>query len=116
MLKMAALAPMPSASVRTTVIASPLARKSDRRAKRRSLRKVMAPGVSFLDLRACQCCDGAERRLRSVQAQTEILVGVRCEHVGRLMPLRIPATSDLRTALVLAQADRGDEILKRTGV
>src|SRR5918993_2516450 len=36
-LKIAALAPIPNASVRTTVIARPLARASDRRAKRRSV-------------------------------------------------------------------------------
>ena len=32
------------------------------------------------------------------------------------MPLRIPAGADLGAALVLAQADRGDQILKRTRV
>src|SRR5262245_11671977 len=40
---MAALAPMPSASVRMTVIARPLARTSGRSAKRRSASRLMAP-------------------------------------------------------------------------
>src|SRR5438132_2759291 len=40
-LKIAALAPMPSASVTTTVAASPFARVSERRAKRRSERKLI---------------------------------------------------------------------------
>ena len=41
-LKMAALAPMPSASVRTTVRASPLTRPRDRSAKRRSVMKLIS--------------------------------------------------------------------------
>src|SRR5215510_128461 len=40
-LKIAALAPIPSASVRTTVMVNPLARASDRRAKRRSVIQLM---------------------------------------------------------------------------
>ena len=41
-LKIAALAPIPSASVRTTVMARPLARASDRRAIRRSVIQLIA--------------------------------------------------------------------------
>src|SRR2546428_8575180 len=68
------------------------------------------------DRGAGQCADGAECRLRAVQTETEIFVGVRGEDVGRLMPLRIPAGADLRAALVLAQADRGNQIDERPGV
>ena len=60
----------------------------------------------YVSVRAGQRADRAERRLRRVEAEPEILVGVSREHVGRLMPLRIPAAADLRAALVLAQADR----------
>src|SRR5262249_51498801 len=45
-LKIAALAPMPSARVTTTVSVRPLARSNDRRAKRRSAMKVIA-GLFF---------------------------------------------------------------------
>src|SRR6266436_7796131 len=45
-LKMAALAPIPSASVSTTVIASPLARASERSATLRSLRNIS--GLKFM--------------------------------------------------------------------
>src|SRR4051794_18942171 len=45
-LKMAALAPIPSASVRITVIASPLTRDRDRSAKRRSVMSVILSDYS----------------------------------------------------------------------
>ena len=70
----------------------------------------------YLMRRAGQLRDRPQRRLRGVQAEPEILVGVRREHVGRLVPVRIPAAADLRAALVLAQADRRDEVLERAGV
>ena len=72
------------------------------------------PGGGLLaQRRARQLRDRAERRLRRVQAEAEILVGVGREDVGRLVPVRIPAGADLRAALVLAQADRGHEIHER---
>src|SRR5260221_6676932 len=49
-LKIAALAPMPSASVTTTVSASPLTRASDRKAKRKSVRNVMSGLLQAFDV------------------------------------------------------------------
>jgi hypothetical protein len=60
--------------------------------------------------------DGGERRLGRVQAEAEILVRVGGEYVGRLVPLRIPAVADLDAALVLANADRGDDIHEWTRI
>src|SRR5262245_21878881 len=53
---MAALAPMPSASVRMTVTASPLARSSERTANLRSVRKLMAV-TRLSPLPACQALE-----------------------------------------------------------
>jgi hypothetical protein len=49
----------------------------------------------------------AERGLRGVEAEAEVLVAERREQVGGLVPVRVPAVAHLRAALVLAQADRG---------
>ena len=70
----------------------------------------------FPDRRAGQIRDCRQRRLRRVQTEPEIRVRVRREHIGRLMPLRIPAGADLRAALVLADADRGHDIHERRRV
>jgi len=57
-----------------------------------------------------QLREGCEGGLRRVQAETEVLVGEGSEDVRGLMPVRIPARSDLRAALVLAHADRRDQL------
>ena len=54
-----------------------------------------------------------QRRLRGVQAQPEIVVAVRPEEVGRLVPVGVPAGADVHAALVLAQADRRREVHER---
>ena len=66
--------------------------------------------------RAGQLTNSAERRLRRREAEHEVLVGERREHVGRLMVRRIPVAADLRSAFVLAQAERRYEILERIRV
>src|SRR5580765_7273888 len=68
---------------------------------------------SLLDRRAGQLADRAKGCLGRVQAEAEVLVAEGREHVGRLVPVRIPAAADLRTALVLAQADRRHEVHER---
>src|SRR6478609_5066338 len=71
-----------------------------------------SPGscLPLLDRRAGQLADRPQRRLRRVQAKAEILVAERGEHVRGLVPVRIPAVADLRAALVLAEADRGNDV------
>src|SRR5438093_7964164 len=69
-----------------------------------------------VDRRARQLANRPQRRLRRVEAETEVLVVVGREHISRLMPLRIPSAADVYAAFVLAQADGGYEILERTGV
>src|SRR5262245_31224651 len=58
------------------------------------------------DGHAHEAAYGAECRLRRVEPEQEILVGVGGEKIGRLVPLGIPAAADVRATLVLAQADR----------
>ena len=55
----------------------------------------------------------AERRLRGVQSQSKILVAERCEDVDRLMPRGVPPRAGVHPALVLTQADRRNDVLKR---
>src|SRR5688572_17224359 len=67
----------------------------------------------LLHPRAGEFGDGAERRLRGVQAEQEILVAEVRIDIGRLMPMRIPAAADMHAALVLAQRDGGCHIHER---
>src|SRR5204862_4710297 len=76
-----------------------------------------APRSSLvLQRRARQLRDRSERRLGRIQTEAEVLVVVGREHVGRLMPLRVPPGADLGAAFVLAQADRWNQILERSRV
>src|SRR6185503_13886331 len=102
---MPVFAPMPIASVRTALTANAGVRRICRRAKRTSWPMAQA-GISFPDRRPCELAERAERGLRRVQSEPEILVGERRVDVGRLVPVRIPADADLCAALVFAQADR----------
>ena len=76
----------------------------------------LAPRRYFFSVAPVSRRDRAQRRLRGVEAEPEILVVVGGEHVGRLVPLRIPAAADLHAALVFAQADRGDDVHERTRI
>src|SRR4029453_13707866 len=71
---------------------------------------------SLLDGGSGQLGDRAERRLRRIETQGGVLIGERGVDVGDLVPVRIPAAADLRSALVLAQADRRHDILEGTRV
>src|SRR5437773_1488063 len=70
----------------------------------------------FLHGRTRQLRNGTERGLCRVQTKPKILVGVRREQVGGLMPLRVPPGADLLAAFVLAQADRRNQVLERSRV
>ena len=70
----------------------------------------------LLQLRARELRQAAERRLRGVEAEAEILVAERRVHVRRLVPVRVPPGANLATALVLAEADGRDEVLERRAV
>src|SRR5262245_58947078 len=71
---MAALAPMPSASVKITVTASPLTLRRERTAKRRSVRKLM---IGQSGSRTRQACE-----FRVVQQRLEIAVARNLPLVG----------------------------------
>ena len=49
------------------------------------------PAVSSFQLRAGQLRNRRQRCLRRVETESEVLVGIRREDIGRLVPVRIPA-------------------------
>ena len=63
------------------------------------------------DGRTCQARHRAQRRLRGVEAEAEILVAVGDEDIGRLVPLWIPAVPYLDPAFVLAETDGRYQVL-----
>jgi hypothetical protein len=65
---------------------------------------------------AGQLTERAERRLRRVEPESEILVAIRGVQVRRPVPVRAPPRTDLRPALVLAQTDRRHDFLEGRGV
>src|SRR5215211_3610841 len=81
-------------------------------------RRCRCPCLHSLLLEPCSCKlrYGTQCGLRGVQPQSEVVVVVRGVNVRRLVPLWVPARADLRAALVLAQRDRGHDVLKGRGV
>src|SRR5438045_6383382 len=70
------------------------------------------------DLRGGQLRDGRQRRLRGVEAETEILVRERRVYVARLVPRGIPPRTGLRATFVFTEAERGNDVheWRRIGV
>src|SRR5688572_2377468 len=75
------------------------------------VRKMLFPERGAGELR-----DRAERRLDGVEAEAEVLVREGRVEVGRLVPVRVPAGAGVHATLVLAQADRGNEVHERRGI